>query len=980
FDVTTIDWHAEVGELVMLKLPNFSVLRRLGRGSYGEVYLIRKQVTDSHKDAYSQGSDQLIAVKCIPRQKLSKRGEDNLISEISILQKLSHPHIVRMLDFSWDTRNVFLFMEYCAGGDLSDFLHAKSRLPEPLVRRFLRQMALALQYLKEKNIIHMDLKPQNILLTSSTNPVLKVTDFGFAKRTKDTIQLNELRGTLLYMAPEVYCEGIYHPSCDLWSVGIILFECLFGNPPYASEDSKQLKAKLLTAKPIVIPSDVRISANCAALLRGLLKRNPEERMNHTEFFEHPFVDIKHAPSAESLDKANFTRAFSDPETAFSAGRSAVLQLVVLRLSHLEKARMLEKKNDLEAAYEYYTHGLAHLVSAVEYETSASQRELLKQLASQYFTQAEAVKTRLKLEGSRTSNSVPPRPPPPWARGQNRQSCQTETSIHPKKVPTVAGTERRINSPTLHARDQMVPPAAPPTPQISSQMDSELAESTPSSPSGGLLTYLKSLFIASHGCGSEQSAGLAAETETPGKQQASTHPSSSEVPSQPPSFTQYPKTDPVGQSIMASCEVAQTSEQELSHARNSTSLGKKLTLSTKEAHMKNRPPKQRFPVSSATLDPSPNYPLNKASHFDEGRQACSLSSFCPPATTSSPSVSASSSGTNSSVCHEEAVLVEVEQVVSPYHSCSTAMPSGDIGIDTVVVATGGLICKPNESRPRRNLWVRAFHLLSNRLKFKLKHRRVVDYPAQSNSDQLVGFSSSSPTLRLSSGIAAPYESASDAPNAQMERSKSRWSGHIAQSETLVRPIITESPSPTRDMASVDPEEKPLRSQEGPSIHRMQRVRALSMDLNSSPSIPPGDLDSNVTSTSTYAQQMALLADTARLFELSLETPAFRASQIPITFATNIILTCASVGHFPYNRFRLLPAIPHGHRIVLAYVNDQRMMFVLVNARKSFSLKGNVTAGMELNLKHNNNNNTFIKSIECPGLPASSSTTVPNGSVM
>ncbi|TGZ62369.1 hypothetical protein CRM22_007487 [Opisthorchis felineus] len=717
----------------MLKLPNFSVLRRLGRGSYGEVYLIRKQVTDSHKDACSQGSDQLVAVKCIPRQKLSKRGEDNLVSEISILQKLSHPHIVRMLDFSWDTRSVFLFMEYCAGGDLSDFLHAKNRLPEPLVRRFLRQMALALQYLKEKNIIHMDLKPQNILLTSSTNPVLKVTDFGFAKRTKDTIQLNELRGTLLYMAPEVYCEGIYHPSCDLWSVGIILFECLFGNPPYASEDSKQLKAKLLTAKPIVIPSDAQISANCAALLRGLLKRNPEERMNHTEFFEHPFVDIKHAPSAESLDKA---------------------------LSHLENARMLEKKNDLEAAYEYYTHGLAHLVSAVEYETSAPQKELLKQLASQYFTQAEAVKTRLKLEGSRTSNSVPPRPPLPWARGQNRHSCQTETSVHPKKVPTVSATERRINTPTSHAKDQMVPSAAPPRPQVSSPMDSESAESIPSSPSSGLLTYLKSLFIASHGCGSEQSAELAAETQTPAKQQASTHPSSPEVSSQPLPSTQYPKTVPVDQSIMASCAIAQTSEQEPSHDRDSTSLGKKLALPTKGVHMKDRASKQRFPASSATLDHSPNYPLNKASHFDKEQHACSLSSFCPSANTGSPSAPASCSGTISSVCHEDA----------------------------------------------------------------------------------------------------------DAPNEQMERFKSRWLGHIAQSETLVRPTIAESPLSTRDTASVDPEEKPLRSQEGSSIPRMQRVRALSMDLNSSSSIHPHDLDSNVTSTPTYTQQMALLADTARLFEL------------------------------------------------------------------------------------------------------------------
>ncbi|KAA3676905.1 uncharacterized protein DEA37_0006862, partial [Paragonimus westermani] len=189
-------------------------------------------------------------------------------------------------------------------------------------------------------------------------------DFGFARRAKDAVQRNELRGTLLYMAPEIYCEGLYHPSCDLWSVGVILYECLFGSPPYASQDSESLKLKLLKDEPIEqaalastlssleldvccvsetrvydsstvihlsspldscrskrfclrvsgdaeaeshgragLPSDVTISSNCASLIRRLLKRHPTERMSHEEFFEHPFVDLEHAPSADSLDKA-----------------------------------------------------------------------------------------------------------------------------------------------------------------------------------------------------------------------------------------------------------------------------------------------------------------------------------------------------------------------------------------------------------------------------------------------------------------------------------------------------------------------------------------------------------------------------------------------------------------------------------------------------------------------------------------------------
>ncbi|KAA3676908.1 serine/threonine-protein kinase ULK3 [Paragonimus westermani] len=149
---------------IMLKVPGCNPLRKLGQGSYGEVYLAKKR-----------GSEQLIAVKCISKLKLSKRGEDNLVSEIAILQKLEHPHIVRLLDFTWDSAKVYLYMEYCAGGDLSQYIRAKHRLPEKLVRRFLRQLGLALQYLKSKNVVHMDLKPQNILLTLDSNPILKVT-------------------------------------------------------------------------------------------------------------------------------------------------------------------------------------------------------------------------------------------------------------------------------------------------------------------------------------------------------------------------------------------------------------------------------------------------------------------------------------------------------------------------------------------------------------------------------------------------------------------------------------------------------------------------------------------------------------------------------------------------------------------------------------------------------------------------------------
>ncbi|KAA0184318.1 Serine/threonine-protein kinase ULK3 [Fasciolopsis buskii] len=259
----------------MLSLKNCVIARKLGQGAYGEVYLaklkVRSRYFRSEIYVYFQGSEKMVAVKCIPKSKLNKRAQDNLVSEISILQKLRHPHIVRLIDFSWDSERVYLFMEYCAGGDLSQFIRTKRRLPEQLVRRFLRQL-----------------------------------------------------------------------------------ECLFGSAPYAFCDSRTLREKLIAGEAIKLPTCIPISADCAALVKGLLKRNPAERMNHEDFFAHPFVDLKHAPSAKSLDKAvNFFFYF---EADFRRSRT---------LESLESAWDFEKRGDLKQAHEYYTRGLTYLLSAVE---------------------------------------------------------------------------------------------------------------------------------------------------------------------------------------------------------------------------------------------------------------------------------------------------------------------------------------------------------------------------------------------------------------------------------------------------------------------------------------------------------------------------------------------------------------------------------------------------------------------------------------
>ncbi|CAF5116943.1 unnamed protein product, partial [Rotaria magnacalcarata] len=136
----------------------------------------------------------------------------------------------------------------------------------------------------------MDLKPENILLTSIDRPVLKVADFGVAQHIGKRGS-RSIRGTLLYMAPEILSSIPYDNRVDLWSIGIILYECLFGRPPFVFSCVDELVEEIKSNIPIDIPNDARISSECRNLLEGLLQRDPNRRISFRDFFRHPFIFV-----------------------------------------------------------------------------------------------------------------------------------------------------------------------------------------------------------------------------------------------------------------------------------------------------------------------------------------------------------------------------------------------------------------------------------------------------------------------------------------------------------------------------------------------------------------------------------------------------------------------------------------------------------------------------------------------------------------
>ncbi|KAG8228580.1 hypothetical protein J437_LFUL009285 [Ladona fulva] len=275
------------------QLDGYVFVEKIGSGSYSTVY----------KAFRKEGSREVVAVKCVEKTKLLGSAIDNIITEITLLKKLKHDHIVEMKDFSWDTRNIYIMMEYCGGGDLSSFIQKRHKLPEATCKRFLQQLASALKYLRSNDVCHMDLKPQNLLLTSKTNPKLKLADFGFAQLMSDDDHKSSLRGSPLYMAPEMIMDAKYDARVDLWSVGVIAYECLFGRAPYSSQNFQELAEKIKSRMKIEIPPGAAISSECRDLLLRLLQHDPNARIDFEDFFNHPFLDLEHMPSKESYQKA-----------------------------------------------------------------------------------------------------------------------------------------------------------------------------------------------------------------------------------------------------------------------------------------------------------------------------------------------------------------------------------------------------------------------------------------------------------------------------------------------------------------------------------------------------------------------------------------------------------------------------------------------------------------------------------------------------
>jgi len=242
----------------------FELLRVLGQGSFGKVFLVRKV----------QGKDMgtLYAMKVLKKATLKVRDRVRTKLERNILADVNHPFIVK-LQYAFQTEGkLYLILDFLRGGDLFTRLSKEVMFTEEDVKFYLAELALALNHLHSVGIIYRDLKPENILLDSTGH--IAVTDFGLCKEGVEEKAFS-FCGTVEYMAPEVVNRRGHDFSADWWSFGVLMYEMLTGRLPFQGENRKQTMNQILKAK---LGMPTFLSPEAQSLLRALFKRNPSNRL------------------------------------------------------------------------------------------------------------------------------------------------------------------------------------------------------------------------------------------------------------------------------------------------------------------------------------------------------------------------------------------------------------------------------------------------------------------------------------------------------------------------------------------------------------------------------------------------------------------------------------------------------------------------------------------------------------------------------
>ena len=270
-------------------IKDFDLGKTLGTGSFGRVRFCTFKSTGEYYAMKQLKKSEIIRLKQV----------DHMMSEKGILKSMNHPFVVNMYGSFHDPRFLYLVLEYIVGGEFFTHLRRAGRFDNDTSRFYSSQIVAIFEYMHGKNIIYRDLKPENILLTASG--YLKLTDFGFAKIID--YRTYTLCGTPEYIAPEVLLNKGHGKPVDWWTLGILIYEMIVGQPPFCDEEPMGIYQKILAGK-IYFPK--YFDKNAKALVKKLVtadlsKRYGNLKAGSADVIEHKWfstLDLKKMEAKE----------------------------------------------------------------------------------------------------------------------------------------------------------------------------------------------------------------------------------------------------------------------------------------------------------------------------------------------------------------------------------------------------------------------------------------------------------------------------------------------------------------------------------------------------------------------------------------------------------------------------------------------------------------------------------------------------------
>lgn len=313
-------------------LDDFQIMKVLGRGSYGKVCLVQYKKTKEYYAMKSLKKDVL----------LDEDQVESTLLEKKILQSLDFPFLVGMVFCFQTEERIYFVMPFVQGGELFQHLRNSKYFPEDKVKFYAAIIGLSLEYLHTHGIVYRDIKPENILM--EVDGYLKLIDFGMAKILEGDEKANSFCGTPEYLAPEIITGEGHNVNADWWSYGTLIYEMLFGIPPFFCENVEKMY-ELITHANVRFPKKITASEEAKDLLLKLLVKDQNQRLGSKGGFnsirEHPWfkgydfdsllqkkIPAPFKPTlSDSLDVRNFDTEFTSEDIVSSEIDKKNLELI-----------------------------------------------------------------------------------------------------------------------------------------------------------------------------------------------------------------------------------------------------------------------------------------------------------------------------------------------------------------------------------------------------------------------------------------------------------------------------------------------------------------------------------------------------------------------------------------------------------------------------------------------------------------------------